>query len=977
MTRTFAMKQNTFAFLSAVWLTLFSASSVADDTEIFNPPPGNPKVLFVLDASRSMQELDGGTVSRLDRLKSGLKELIENPELKDVDVGMMTITNPVAADPTADTAILIHPVVPIENNRANLVAASNAITLGVGSQWGTPTTAALHEAGLYFRGEAPYRGATLGGTTTYDSPLASECDSAHIVMLSDGRPTVDNDIVNHLQAPPYNYQCVDQFGQVTQGLCGPEVVEQLHTIDQFPLLEGNQFIDTYTIGFNVKEPWIIGLAEQKGGGQYKEAESAADIVEVFNEILREVTESNVFSAPAIPVNQLNTSRDSNELFYSLFQSNRKPRWEGNVKKYLLKDGIVVGVDAAGDDILGDGVIVDADDNPLVVDGAISPTSRSLWSNVADGANVADGGMAALQPAGRKWYTDADVTPEVDNTVIPRLVTAPGDITPASLGATAAEAESLVNWVLGRDSIDRDGDGDLAEPNFYVGDSLHSSPVVVTYEFNADTNVNKRALFMANNMGVLHAIDPEDGTELWSYSPEELLPNIKAYVDNDSAKHVYGLDGQMVLDSSRSVAADGTVVTDMARLYLSQRRGGNNIIALDVSDALDTAAPFEVMWKINGDDAGFGALAQTWSTPQLINIKTGCPANCTIQEVLMFSGGYNADVYDNKNLTYPVTPAAQGHGNAIYMVDPVTGALVWSAGDGAGYSLDLEILDSVPETPVPVDYNADGAVDILFFSDIAGHVWRVDLDDSAANSGDIALAGGMIADLTEVGQTLRFFNRPDVVLNGTTIGLASFSIVMGSGMRSSPLFEEPDNNRVFSFIDAWPFNPPVARNPITDVLESEYRYVESATGARSVITPYELVEHGETYSNNDGGPYGFYRELEPGEKILEETLTTGGRIFLTSYAPLDAKVSCQPATGESRLYVLDLFGGDNLLPGEFGNPYFVLSEGISPPLDIVDTGDAGGPTVVAGKETVSLEALLEPDVPNSFRRFIRTGWIEVE
>ena len=82
---------------------------------------------------------------------------------------------------------------------------------------------------------------------------------------------------------------------------------------------------------------------------------------------------------------------------------------------------------------------------------------------------------------------------------------------------------------------------------YVADSLHSSPVVVTYESNPDTDVRKRALFIANNMGVLHAIDPEDGTELWSYTPEELLPNIKAYVDNkNTTKHIYGLDGQSYL-----------------------------------------------------------------------------------------------------------------------------------------------------------------------------------------------------------------------------------------------------------------------------------------------------------------------------------------------------------------------------------------------------------------------------------------------
>ena len=319
------------------------------------------------------------------------------------------------------------------------------------------------------------------------------------------------------------------------------------------------------------------------------------------------------------------------------------------------------------------------------------------------------------------------------------------------------------------------------------------------------------------MGVLHAIDPEDGTELWSYTPEELLPNIKAYVDNkNTTKHIYGLDGQPVLNSTRIQNPDGTLVTDKAWLYLSQRRGGNNIFALDVTNALDDTDPFKVMWKIKGGVAGtdFRDLGQTWSTPQLITVTQGCPANCTNREVLMFSGGYNPAAYDDRQVNFPVGIPDTGHGNAIYMVDPQTGDLLWSAGRGIHHSLELPNLrDSVPETPVPVDYNADGVIDVLFFSDIAGHVWRVDLDASAAtgnNLSDLAIVGGMIADLNEQ-----------------------------------------------------------------------------------------------------------------------------------------------------------------------GDPYFVLSSGIAPPLDIVDTGGVGGSTLLAGSEAISLYDLLQPDVPNTFRRFVRTGWIELD
>jgi len=235
---------------------------------------------------------------------------------------------------------------------------------------------------------------------------------------------------------------------------------------------------------------------------------------------------------------------------------------------------------------------------------------------------------------------------------------------------------------------------------------------------------------------------------------------------------------------------------------------------------------------------------------------------------------------------------------------------------------------------------------------------------------------MIADLNEQGQSLRFFNRPDVVLNGTTLGVSSFSIALGGGMRSSPLFIEPDNNRVFVINDPWPFSrPPDDENSTTGGLE--YRYAQDQSGDRTVIQPERLLEFGETYSNPDGSPLGFFREFARGEKILEESLTVAGRIFLSSYAPVASAVRCDPAVGESRLYVLDLLNGDNLLPDNFGDPYFVLSSGIAPPLDIVDTGGVGGSTLLAGTEAISLYDLLQPDVPNTFRRFVRTGWIELD
>lgn len=95
---------------------------------------------------------------------------------------------------------------------------------------------------------------------------------------------------------------------------------------------------------------------------------------------------------------------------------------------------------------------------------------------------------------------------------------------------------------------------------------------------------------------------------------------------------------------------------------------------------------------------------------------------------------------------------------------------------------------------------------------------------------------------------------------------------------------------------------------------------------------------------------------------------------------DTEIFIPPPGNPKVLFLLDAFdllNGDNLLPDNFGDPYFVLSSGIAPPLDIVDTGGVGGSTLLAGTEAISLYDLLQPDVPNTFRRFVRTGWIELD
>lgn len=941
-------------FFSFFALTVVSANSVADDTEIYSRLNNNPQMLFLLDVSGSMDQRDNGFAgTRIGRLKDALSTLLAS--LSGVDVGLMSYTS--------RGINLLHPVGDVTDNQAALQNIVRSLVAG----GGTPSVEALYEGSRYFQGAAPIFGGLPNGASNYTSPIVNECQSSHMVLLTDGVPTGNSGTVDRLN--PIYGPC--RGGRGSGGTCGVELTGSLADNDQLNWMGGVNNITTHSIGFNINSNWVKDLAAA-GGGLYRDASSTDQLLAAFRSILDSATLAATAAAPTISVNAFNESRHRDELYYSFYQPQSSPRWQGNVKKYRLLNG----------------QIVDRDDAPVITAaGIVDEDSRSFWSDTNDGKQVSDGGFAAKQPQSRNWFTDSGAA-NFTGDITRRKINNNADLTLAEIGAgSAAERASIVGFVRGSDVVDQDFDSITNEPNHFVADSLHNTPVLVSYWARDADDLSNEVIYSANNMGVLHAVDAATGEELWSYTPRELLPNIKKYVDNNEADHVYGLDGNMVLHSTRKVSSAYDYEIDEAFLYLTQRRGGRGIFALDVSNGHNTTDPFDVMWKIDGATSpGFRDLGQTWATPQLIPIKLGCPDNCEVKDVLMFGGGYNP-IYDDTALTYPVTAAANGHGNAVYMVDPETGELIWSVGKGTHHTLDLPINDSVPETPVPVDSDADGVVDILFFSDIAGHVWRIDLEQNATDAGDLAISGGLIASLAPVvggvKQPLRFYNRIDVVINGNTYSTASFNLVLGSGMRASPLFVEPVLNRVYSIRDPWVFT-----NPIGDELDAsgnpvpEYRYVKDSTNnTRDIITTDVLTEPSpSTTARNHNEYFGFYKVLSArAEKILQSSLTHAGRIFLTSYVPPDPSVTsngCEFQLGESRLQIIDLDYGADLLPGSL-RPYVRVGSGITPNGTIVDTGQGNGPDFVTGINSEKLVDLLEPDNPNIFRRFFRTGWTELD
>ncbi|NND89445.1 MAG: hypothetical protein HKN42_01175, partial [Granulosicoccus sp.] len=299
------------------------------------------------------------------------------------------------------------------------------------AQGGTPITSSLYEAALYFRGgEIDYgkrRGArrsedrfhrvshpfsyeggelyqpkgcidsnldsdkciweTINNNSsnpTYLSPLESQCQTNHIVLLSDGAAT-SNTAVSRIQNLT-GTTCDTSYGN--SETCGRELIDWLHTSDHSPALPGTQNITTHTIAFNLAEGergFLADLAAAGGGGAYT-ADSAASLLAAFKNIFINVSKTDTsFVAPSVTLNQQNRMKNSDELYFAMFKPESTARWNGNLKKYKLKGA----TDA-------DPIIVDRDGLPAVDEstGEFKAGARSFWSNAVDGGSVLLGGAAA-------------------------------------------------------------------------------------------------------------------------------------------------------------------------------------------------------------------------------------------------------------------------------------------------------------------------------------------------------------------------------------------------------------------------------------------------------------------------------------------------------------------------------------------------------------------------------------------------------
>jgi type IV pilus assembly protein PilY1 len=949
--------------------------------DIAPPNPNYPNILFILDASLSMNATDKGQVgTRLQRLRQAMEKVLT--ETQNVNIALMRFSHGVSG------GRIIYPMSPIEFAREDAIEMVN--TMGV--DFWTPTIGAMLEAAYYFRGEPVFYGTTrtrvpgnkkhqaeqlgrvshpesytggvlvqegnctpdnldhvdckterIDGDPVYRSPILGECQQNFAVLISDGGAT------NTVDIPATETLINGSCAPSNSNTCGVEIAEFLATEDQVTDLAGDNTVTTHTVGFNASLPPLERFAAA-GGGNYYESSSAADLAAAMNNIIENASgPPSTLAQPAVTIDLSNRLAHRKDIYLSLFEPVLRPVWPGNLKGYW-QEGTVK--DYSNPRIKA----IDPDT------GAIVDTAQSRWSTSPDGSDVSTGGAASKikhsltrnvvtnHPNGPTTLLDDANQIDINNITAAEL-----DLPDWQLSLAASDHNRIIDWVRGMDVLDVNENGDVTENRNQYGDPLHTNPLIATYGRTA-TNDYDSVVFFGTNDGFLNAVDTQTGTDLYAFMPWSLVPQIKhSFVNQPYGAKLYGMDGYLsswFSDGNGNGLIDNA--TDHFYLYAGMRRGGRDYHALDIT----TKNNPEHIWSIHGGSGDFTELGQSWS--KLVHGKMHHPSTGKVTDVVVFSGGFD-EAYDGS-----VAKRESTMGRAIYIVDAATGKLIWNA---APSNASLELADmkySIPATPTLLDIDSDGVFDQIYAGDLGGQVWRFDFPANGT------ITGGIIATLSDLGDKL-FFSSPDVSLLKKSDLTLQVAVSIGSGARHQPL-DQAQNNSFYVILQDDVREAPAGYG----VKRDNNKYTPITHDDLADVTDNDIQEGNnlerDTAADELAQKHGWYLNMEVlGEKILNPSITIDHKVIFTSYVPSPHQ-ACEAGLGNSFLYALnitdgtplgDIDGDGEIRKGDRRKE--LKTPGISATPSIVFPGDDGNVNVMVGRESAG-------DLDIDLMR--RTYWSEV-
>lgn len=744
-------------------------------------------------------------------------------------------------------------------------------------------------------------------------------------------------------------------------------------------------LDAYNAQDNAQYSQSLQAAARQGGGTYHQVGSQAAIYKALLTVFEQIQAVNsTFASASLPVNATNRAQDQNQVFVPMFRPDAKlqPRWFGNLKQYQL-------INSSGSIVLGDSKGTAAI-NPLTgfptacaksvwttgsadlinypngywnfgqsVDalGMLNTTMESIYAkgtcpitghgpydDYPDGPQVEKGGVAEVI---RKGNNPAVTNSAPSWSPAQRNVLTTGAAGNALVAFTAANTglpASLVNWVLGQDVLDENGNGNgsngisstESRPSVH-GDEIHSRPLPVDYG-SGTTRV-----FYGSNDGTLRAVDGASGQELWAFVPREFYtPAPAVYTPGASpATTPTGLERLMwsgMTDAtgnqispvvnyfgtpagitpapvSKDYYYDGSLglyegamnaqgAPSAVWIYPAMRRGGRMLYGLDVTSVTSP----QVLWKFGcphpGDDSNcvpatsvdVTTMGQTWATPAVASrvLGHGSP-------VVIIGGGY--DACEDANTANPATTlntatgkmfcASPQKGAGVYVLDAQSGQELafFSATGGGSIAADVSLISVA--TP--------GVVDHAYAADTRGNVYRIDFAASQAQWAMhlVAYTNGAAYALN-AGR--KFLFAPALLsAPGNQVYVA-----LGSGDREHPLQAEYPyslvTNRFYVFKDN------LASTSALDL--DNQTYMDDFTGTQSAGGQWNGTSCSTAGALPTSTTRGWYMNLiqnGQGEQTVTSALIAAGMVAFSTNRPVpQTQGSCASALGAAYGYWVNLF-----------------------------------------------------------------------
>jgi len=590
------------------------------------------------------------------------------------------------------------------------------------------------------------------------------------------------------------------------------------------------------------------------------------------------TVSSWFPSSALAVNPFNRTRNLNDVYVTAPGAAGRGERPGHLEKFRLRS---------------DGAIVDRDGSPAVdvTTGSIRPDALSLWPDPAIGdrrAEVAGAGAPAGPRRGHApLYTD--LTPGALTLAANTVGLENSGLTPRRLGLAAEDMAGrarLINAALGADA---------------GGVARGTQPVTVVYGGTpARPTVEDAAVLLVTDDGRVHAFDADTGRELWSFVPLAVLPRLNLLHHDLRANAVPGGAGGKLRIYRHVLNGDGPIdraAGDRVYLVFGMGRGGSGYYAFDITNKTSPV----LLWR--DGPAELPLVGETWSTPAIARVNIAGAAQNAQHLVVIVGGGYDPAA---DRIPSPLVR----RGNAIYMLDLLSGALLWRAGPasarGPDRAADLlldRMTDAIPADIRVLDLHGEGYADRMYAADAGGRIWRFDIHNGQPPA--TLVAGGVFAALGaadggSASDARRFYHAPDVALIRDR-GSLFLQLSVGSGAPGE-----------------WPVAgdraPPQIQHYFYGLRDYDLGPLPQASygpggwnSSRVLTNRSPLVDAtAEPAPSIPPGSPGWRMTLGKGETVLGEARTFGGEVFFTTFSAHGSAggAGCRAGNGAGRLYVVN-------------------------------------------------------------------------